>query len=174
MTVKLRGNAEKDFFSAHVPKGSPVLGFKDTTYFDQPTDARRQSPKADDTLFSSQWAEVAYYLRPRMDALNNQLSMARDTPLYSLHRKVRLLVPRNDKLANLVSKDLKTAYGGLAWRISGNFLSFKTPQDVISLAGRFMKRTSSTRIRRPLSKTLLSTRTGKPCSSPTWFPLPCR
>src|SRR5262249_8369811 len=41
-----------------------------------------------------QWAEVAYFLRPALDARNNP-DTAGGTPLYTLYRRQRVAVPEN-------------------------------------------------------------------------------
>jgi type II secretory pathway pseudopilin PulG len=84
-TAKQRGNNDGRFFSAKVPAGSPLL-----TGIFGPPEARFQSG----STFRSQWAEVAYFLRP---AVNDQglPDTANGTPLYSLYRRQRLLVPEN-------------------------------------------------------------------------------
>jgi prepilin-type N-terminal cleavage/methylation domain-containing protein len=84
-TVKLRGNQEGDFFSAGVPAGSPLL----TNIFGS-LEARYQGAGA----YRSQWAEVAYFLRPSVDA-QNLADTANGTPLYSFYRRQRLTVPNN-------------------------------------------------------------------------------
>jgi prepilin-type N-terminal cleavage/methylation domain-containing protein len=73
-TVKLRGNRREDFLPARVPPGFPLraFGFPDSRY--------QESPDA----YHSQWAEVAYFLRPTG-------SRAGATPLFALHRR-QLLV----------------------------------------------------------------------------------
>jgi prepilin-type N-terminal cleavage/methylation domain-containing protein len=87
-TVKLRGNQRGDFFSSQVPPLSPLLTLP-TDFFGFQPDAKYQDTA---TTFNSQWAEIAYYLRP------NGTSAA-GTPLFALYRRQRLAVP-NSEAAN--------------------------------------------------------------------------
>jgi hypothetical protein len=77
-TVKLRGNRREQRFATPVPAGSPLLA------------AGMPEGRFQDTggILTSEWAEVAYFLR-------RNGSTAGSTPLYSLYRRVRLLVPDN-------------------------------------------------------------------------------
>lgn len=80
-TVKLRGNERQDFFSARVPAGSPLLtnGLPDSRYQDTAN------------TFTSQWAEVVYFMRPNG-------GNAGSTPLFSLYRRQRVLVPEDNEV----------------------------------------------------------------------------
>jgi type II secretory pathway pseudopilin PulG len=84
-TVKLRGNQDADFFAAGVPANSPLL----TGIFGN-VEARYQGGGA----YHSQWAEVAYFLRPSVNP-QNLADTANGTPLYSLYRRQQLAVPNN-------------------------------------------------------------------------------
>ncbi|HXG09623.1 MAG TPA: prepilin-type N-terminal cleavage/methylation domain-containing protein [Gemmataceae bacterium] len=83
-TVKRRGNDRKDFFTARVPAGSPLLALGIP-------DARFQEPNSD--IYTSQWAEIAYFLRPNGET-------AGSTTLYALYRRQRLAVPDSSALGN--------------------------------------------------------------------------
>lgn len=132
MTVKLRGNGLEDFFAAPVPDPFPMLAFPDrTTYFNQPDDARRQNPNQ--LIYTSQWAEVAYFLQPRPDIT------AKGTPLFSLHRIVRVLVPENMRVNNQVPAGMEKSYQGFSYRVSGSYLNFNTPFDVTNPSNRSLQ-----------------------------------
>src|SRR5262245_45125349 len=57
-SVKLRGNNRDQFFTARIPANSPLFSAR-TTFFGQAPDARFQDSGP---VYSSQWAEVAYWL----------------------------------------------------------------------------------------------------------------
>jgi len=80
-TVKKRGNNRQDFYSAAVPANSPLrsLGTPDSRY---------QDTNANGTLasYNSQWAEVAWFLRPTGTTAGAQ-------PLFTLYRRQRVVVP---------------------------------------------------------------------------------
>jgi prepilin-type N-terminal cleavage/methylation domain-containing protein len=129
-TVKLRGNQESEFFSAGVPAGSPLL----TNIFG-PLEARYQGTGA----YRYQWAEVAYFLRPSLDAQNQQ-DTANGTPLYSLYRRQRLAVPDNV----LVTPPVQAADAANYLEVScdpdpanTNSLYFNSPLDLTVPARRF-------------------------------------
>jgi hypothetical protein len=83
LTVKKRGNTTGDFFHTTTPHGSPFLtyGNADGRFQDQPI----PPPPAD--TFTSQWAEVAWFLRPSGQVAGGT------TPLFTLYRRQRVLVP---------------------------------------------------------------------------------
>ena len=84
LTVKKRGNTRGDVFTAKVINGSPLYTLT-TNFFGQPADARYQDVPG---TFTSQWAEVAYFLRPNGVSANG-------TPLYTLYRRQLLVLPNN-------------------------------------------------------------------------------
>jgi len=85
-SVKLRGNSRENFFMAKDPGGLLLasLGSPDRSFQDSPG------------TFNSQWAEVAWYLVPTLDAMGiNQDTTTGNppTPLYGLYRRQRVAVP---------------------------------------------------------------------------------
>jgi prepilin-type N-terminal cleavage/methylation domain-containing protein len=140
MTVKRRGNRPEDFFAASVPD-TKLLGSPDkTTYFNQPEDARRQNGMQ--PLYTSQWAEVAYFLQPMMESTAANTapvqSTAKGTPLYTLHRVVRVIVPENLYVQNLVPRAQEPSYTGFSYR-PGTYLTFNSPFDVTSSSNRSLR-----------------------------------
>ena len=90
-TVRRRGNRQDEFFYGRVPPGSPMdLGLPKSR-FDVLPDSRLGVPG----VFSSQWAEVVYFLAP--DPRGRQtFSPDADLPglpLFYLYRRQLLLVP---------------------------------------------------------------------------------
>jgi prepilin-type N-terminal cleavage/methylation domain-containing protein len=99
-SVKLRGNKRQDFVSATLPASSPLLTLP-SNFFNQAADARYQ----EQSEYSSQWFEVAYYLRqtgttllPNSPSLPNRPSTAPGTPLFALIRRQLVAVPDNTRL----------------------------------------------------------------------------
>jgi prepilin-type N-terminal cleavage/methylation domain-containing protein len=86
-TIKLRGSQRDDFLSANIrDPHSPLLDSTlNTTFFAYPPDSRYQDVAG---TYTSQWAEVAYFLQPNG-------ATAGGTPLYALYRRQRLAVPNN-------------------------------------------------------------------------------
>ena len=80
-TVKLRGNGRGDFFATVVP--DPALPLFRPAIFPPAERGRRYMDAAE--RYTSQWAEVAYFLHASGDT-------AQGTPLYSLHRRQLLAV----------------------------------------------------------------------------------
>jgi prepilin-type N-terminal cleavage/methylation domain-containing protein len=121
LAVKLRGNRPEDFFSAPVPGGSPLLN-TNTTFFNQPVDARYQDQG---NVYRCQWAEVAYFLQPLPATWT-----ANGTPLYSLHRIARLCVVDNRAInaAGVAADPLYT--NGISVRQGSNPLRFNSPRDL--------------------------------------------
>jgi prepilin-type N-terminal cleavage/methylation domain-containing protein len=149
MAVKRRGNRAEDFFAAHVPD-STLLGFPDITAYDynpnrpnQPEDARRQNGMQ--PLYMSQWAEVAYFLQPMMEtsAANTApvQSTAKGTPLYTLHRVVRVIVPENRYIQSRVPRSQEPSYTGFSYR-PGTYLTFNNPFDVVTSGNRSLRTTT--------------------------------
>jgi prepilin-type N-terminal cleavage/methylation domain-containing protein len=84
-TVKLRGNTRGDFFVAGVPLASPILALGNP-------DGRYQDSGA---VYSSQWAEVAFFLGQAINPTTGTQDTANGTPLYTLYMRQRLAVPDN-------------------------------------------------------------------------------
>jgi hypothetical protein len=78
-TVRRTGNRPTDFLWARVPVGSPLLT---AGPFDLPPDASYREGVG---RYTSQWAEVAYFLRPT--------GSPRGVPAYALYRRQALAVP---------------------------------------------------------------------------------
>ncbi len=134
MTNRLRGNRQESFFGAQVPGGSPLLT-GNTTYFNQPAGARL--PPQSGIVYTSQWAEVAYFLQPLLNSAGQQM-MADDTvPLYSLQRMVRVIVPNNQTINSQVPVGLASSYAAFSTSANGGAnLYFNSPLDVINPAFR--------------------------------------
>jgi hypothetical protein len=102
LAVKLRGNRQENFFTAHIPgispffallpNGNPNPNYAPTTFFDQAVDGRYQDlvPPQPPGLggYKTQWAEIAYFLWPNGTS-------AGGTPLYALYRGEFKVVPDN-------------------------------------------------------------------------------
>jgi type II secretory pathway pseudopilin PulG len=105
-TVKLRGNGREDYFYADIsddpgafrpalppppgetrPGGWALVGNPDSRY---QVDNYAANPPTGS--YASQWAEVAYFLRPNGDFLPTSPPI----PLFSLYRRQLLVVPDND------------------------------------------------------------------------------
>jgi prepilin-type N-terminal cleavage/methylation domain-containing protein len=148
LTVKRRGNQRPDFFSAAVPAGSPLLTAS-TNFFGLPLDTRLQDSP---TAYTSQWAEVAYFLvQTGTTAQPSNPAAPIGTPLYALYRVERLLVPDNT-LVNWGTPipipaagtpayyKLMSDYAQMSWRpvtIGANTtMYFNTPSEVVTPANR--------------------------------------
>jgi type II secretory pathway pseudopilin PulG len=132
MTVKLKGNRRDNFFGATAPAGAAVLS-QPTTFFNQPPDARCQDAP---TLYTSQWAEVAYFLQPLVDQNGKPLS-ANGTPMYTLNRVVRVLVADN-RAINGSANPNDPNYNGFSLRSNNGQGWFNTPLDVTTPVNRSM------------------------------------
>jgi prepilin-type N-terminal cleavage/methylation domain-containing protein len=137
-TVKRRGNRREEFATARVPKGSPLLGLlpnlgtPDSRFQDVP-----------DT-FSSQWYEVAYFLRATGQTTDGNI------PRFALYRRQRLIVPETAALndpqgtpvkynpSNLpgLDRDYPEVSGQQNLR-STNWLFFNTPNTITVPQRRF-------------------------------------
>jgi prepilin-type N-terminal cleavage/methylation domain-containing protein len=136
LTVKLRGNNRLDFFSAKISDPDPnatlvKFGFPDARY--------QQAG-----IFSSQWAEVAYFLW--RDPSNPITANA--TPLYNLYRRQRLAVPYDNADPNWGNpavdigrasfySQISVSYGGLANPDNAGKLYFNSPADLTIPERRF-------------------------------------
>jgi prepilin-type N-terminal cleavage/methylation domain-containing protein len=85
LTVKKLGNDPKNFFHNGVPVNSPLVTFGNYNgrYQDQPLFPVQGLPAS--TPFTSQWAEVAWFLRANGQNANG-------TPLFTLYRRQRIIV----------------------------------------------------------------------------------
>jgi len=106
LAVKLRGNRQENFFTAHLPWNSPFFpvllnpgpppptvpnpNYTPTTFFDQATDGRFQDQVSSPPItgYKTQWAEIAYFLWPNGTSANG-------TPLFALYRAEFKVVPDN-------------------------------------------------------------------------------
>ena len=143
-TVKLRGNSRDSVFSATVPAISPLLQLQ-TTFFDQPLDARFQEAG---TLFNSPWAEVGYFLIKTGSTVEpNNANSTAGTPLFALYRVQFVVVPDNTRLngngpsnaagAPVASTNAnKLLYPTVSWKVNGNKLYFNSPNDLITQGNR--------------------------------------
>jgi prepilin-type N-terminal cleavage/methylation domain-containing protein len=131
LAVKLRGNSRESVFTTTVPAGSPLLTAQ-TTFFDQPLDARFQDATIGQS-FNSPWAEVAYYLVQTGTTLepNNPASTA-GTPLFSLYRVQFVVVPDNTRVNNQVAAGQIGSYSGVSLQQGGANLYFNNPGDLIN------------------------------------------
>jgi hypothetical protein len=127
MTVKLKGNRKENFFGASAI-GSPLLAAS-TTFFNQPAEARNQDVPGN--IYMSQWAEVAYCLKPLNNSAGVQLT-ANGTPLFSLHRIIKVLIADNRLVNQLVANNATniTAHSGFSYTAAGANFYFNTPLDV--------------------------------------------
>ena len=127
LTVKLKGNRRENFFGASCPAGSPLLT-DPTTFFNQPAIARHQTGN----VYTSQWAEVAYFLQPLKDPVTSVPVTGNGTPLFSLHRVVKVLIADNRAVNPKVPAGTP-GYGGFSMAPAGGF---NTPVDVTNVAKR--------------------------------------
>src|SRR5439155_3489895 len=82
-TIRKTGNRPTDFLWARVPPGSPLLNADPATHpFDLPPDASYREGAG---RYTSQWAEVGYFLRPTGSPLG--------VPVCALYRRQSLVVP---------------------------------------------------------------------------------
>jgi Tfp pilus assembly protein FimT len=129
-SIKVRGNSREHFLTAKVPANSPLFTTR-TTFFDHPIDARYQDSP---TTYTSQWAEVAYFLVPNGTS-------AGTTPLYTLYRAQMLVVPDNSFLNWPASPPVVPAtalpgYLEMSCKPSGTGLYFNNPTDLAVAARR--------------------------------------
>ena len=81
MAVKLPGTRQDRAFTANLPAANPTL-FASSLINLEPLNLK----------YCSQWAEVAYFLNPT----STGTTAAGGTPLYSLHRRIRVLTASDD------------------------------------------------------------------------------
>jgi type II secretory pathway pseudopilin PulG len=130
--IKLRGNNRQDFLSARVP-GQPAVSplrlalvQPDSRYLDPiPT------PAPPWVLYNSQWAEVAYFLRPTGVS-------AGTTPLFALYRRQLLAVPDNSlNWTGPVPAAEAPNYLEISGKPFGAALHFNSPADLTVPQRRF-------------------------------------
>jgi hypothetical protein len=114
-TAKKRGNNRQDFYSAAVPSNSPLLALG------QP-DSRYQETAGGVTSYNSQWAEIAWFLRPNGKNAGSQ-------PLFTLYRRQRVVVPSTMLMnaGNLVDLNYQ-APGALPLTAKPDYLEVSTSQ----------------------------------------------
>ncbi len=132
-TINLRGSRPQDFLTASLPPSSQLLNNNNqiTLRFKQPDipDARFQ----DGNFFSSQWAEIAYFLGPKIgtttDATNP--NETKGTPLYGLYRVQRVVVPQDKDIDGIIPNGALSQYGEFSCvpDASGK-LDFNTPSQL--------------------------------------------
>jgi hypothetical protein len=100
-TIKVRGNTRDNFLTAYIDptidpvspffatlaNGGPNPNFQNTNFVTANADARFQDTA---NTYNSQWAEVAYFLRPMPAGYS-----ANGTQLYALYRRQLVVVPDN-------------------------------------------------------------------------------
>jgi hypothetical protein len=124
-TIRHTGNRPTDNFWTRVPRKSPLLI---PNPFDDPSAASyRDAPGR----YTSQWAEVAYFLRP-VDATEVG-------PLYALYRRQLLVVPNTSHInwPAAVSASLAADYFGVSSQATAGELRFNDPMDLTIPERRF-------------------------------------
>lgn len=122
-SVRMTGNRGEDFFSASVPASSALFS-NETNYFNQPADNRQQLGTQ---TFNSQWGEIAYFLvRQGTTTKPDDPTETDGTPLFSLYRVQRVVVPRNDQLQG---KDTNF-YPQISCNIVNGNTQFYSPSDL--------------------------------------------
>ena len=125
-TVKLRGNNPTDFFYATVPNSpnqSPLVNWNipsiqpQTRYQTPPN-----PPNSATALFTSQWAEVIYFMQATGDVTTGP---GPNLPLYALYRQQRLLLPDTTS-----SRYTDTNNVGQYPEVSMYGTAFNSPDDV--------------------------------------------
>lgn len=130
LSVRKRGNEPQDFFLADLSNaaGSPLLTVLPGG---APLDSRYQ----DSTIFKSQWAEVAWFLKPNGAFVNA------NTPLYAVYRRQRLAVQDNYYLnwnaPGPVSLTPPGGYEEISWWPNGTNYYFNMPTDLTVPERRF-------------------------------------
>ncbi len=142
-TVRRRGDQLGDFLSAG--GGMATLSLTPTGVspnFFGPAEARYQT-NAPNT-YNYQWGEVAWFLQPQFDPQTGVQDVAVDqtglltpTPLYTLFRRQRLLVPDNTAVTGPVPATLMSQFLEIScWNNGGN-IYFNGPIDTTVPARRF-------------------------------------
>lgn len=128
--VKRRGNRRESFFSTTITDAN----FRAYTYL-QPGAAASDATLSYDpnvTVFSSQWAEVAYYLVQTGTVTEPNNPAGVGTPLYGLYRAQLVVVPDNSQLSN--NSYRPADFAGVACNLTSanttTGLTFYTPNDL--------------------------------------------
>lgn len=141
-TVKMRSNRPEAFFRASLLSNSPLFSVATTQGPSNP-DARHQPPLPTPPPnppipwpYCSQWAEIAYYLVQHGTTEDPENLGTAGTPLYSLYRAQRILVPDNTNLPqSAASFPLSQAnlYSSMSYVVKGSgtsaYLYFPTPAE---------------------------------------------
>lgn len=142
-TINLRGDRPENFFAASLPVNSPLANPANTSFFGQPGDASFQAAGT----YSTQWAEIVYYLVQTGTTDNPAGLGGTGTPLFSLYRVQRLVVPRNDMLQQVSAAGQPQtpipanaanvlAYSAFSCQSDANGkLYFNTPEDLAAPPG---------------------------------------
>jgi hypothetical protein len=104
---------------------------RSTNYFAQPDDNHQQDRTQ--LMYTSQWAEVAYFLIRETDQNGNNPQSANGMPLYTLQRQIRVIVPDNRGAnSQQLATSLANQFTQMSWRPdpSGQFILFNSPYDV--------------------------------------------
>lgn len=132
-SVKQRGNQPENFFLADLSKAatSPLLNPTSGTLGSVPVDGQYQDPTG--TIYKSQWAEVAWFLRTNGATANG-------TPLYALYRRQLLAVPDNTlnwSAPGPVAGANTTGYEEVSCKTNGTNLYFNSLNDLTVPQRRF-------------------------------------
>src|SRR5262249_23409369 len=92
MSVRYQGNDRGDFFYPGAPPPSPLLPLSPPN---APNSTRYHPAAATNTVYSYNWGEVSYFLRPSVDDKNNHEKSDQRVRLYTLFRRYRPCVPDN-------------------------------------------------------------------------------
>jgi prepilin-type N-terminal cleavage/methylation domain-containing protein len=146
MTVKRKGNRPENFFNTALQGDAGTLGtfFNVNTAYDIPsTDLpySTQTLKYDGSTtgyFSSQWAEVLYYLvRTGSTEQPNDPTSTLGTPTYGLYRAQFVMVPDATNLTGkFANAKLDPTFIGLSCNPDGATLKFYTPADAAVIGQR--------------------------------------
>jgi type II secretory pathway pseudopilin PulG len=148
-TVNKRGHNFQDFFLADLSgaAGSPLLG-PIPVPGDPSLDTKYQEPTV--SVFKSQWAEVAWFLKPNGSSISQNVGATTTTTnLYTLHRRQLLAVPDNYNLnwtPNSFASSAPppypapaspTGYDEISWQSVGGNMYFDDPHDLTVPERRF-------------------------------------
>jgi prepilin-type N-terminal cleavage/methylation domain-containing protein len=151
MTVKRKGNRQENFFTAPLSGTAPVLN----TFFNKPTAYGISSANLPySTLttpytfpnttgfYSSQWAEVLYYLfRSGSTEEPNNPASTLGTPTFSLYRAQFVMVPDPTSVSTLFPNALAlqtSTFSGMSCNPGATKLTFFSPADAAQGQGKRM------------------------------------
>jgi type II secretory pathway pseudopilin PulG len=159
-----------DYFIARIPVANPPtqalpvpLASELALFAQGPVDYRRPSPPSPYPTLISRWAEVGYFLVPTGDNANG-------TPLYSLRRRVRVIIPDDPTVitGNLNTAQVPVAlwgprYAEVSCAPDGatGFLHFNNPADLTQVNRQAMPQSLV-----PLAS---ANSLGQPDGDPSWF-----